>query len=266
MDDAVRELAREAGIANEWIDAADKPQRVSVETLRSILTALELPCATKADIAESRARLREQAGRSRTFFTATAGSAIPLPGLPADAAAELVLEGGERQPVALSAQDGGAVMPPIDTPGYHRLYVGEREVTLAVAPARCVTLRGHRAGRKIVGARRSALFAAARGRSRLWRHGGAARTCRDCRARGLRRDCLEPDAQPVWRRQHALRPLFAVEPAVPQSALRRSRNRVRAEACRDARARHVRASTTRHPDRLATGSRSQVCAAAAPVG
>ena len=67
MDDAVCELAREAGIANEWIDAADKPQRVSVETLRSILTALELPCATKADIAESRARLHEQAGRSRTF-------------------------------------------------------------------------------------------------------------------------------------------------------------------------------------------------------
>ena len=42
MDDAVRELAREAGIANDWIDAADKPQRVSIETLRSILAALEL--------------------------------------------------------------------------------------------------------------------------------------------------------------------------------------------------------------------------------
>ena len=151
MDDAVRELAREAGIANEWIDAADKPQRVSVETLRSILTALELPCATKADIAESRARLREQAGRSRTFFTATAGSAIPLPGLPADAAAELVLESGERQPVALSAQDGGAVMPPIGTPGYHRVYVGERDVTLAVAPPRCVTLEDIAPGERLWG-------------------------------------------------------------------------------------------------------------------
>jgi 4-alpha-glucanotransferase len=151
VDDAVRELAREAGIANEWIDAADKPQRVSVETLRSILTALELPCATKADTAESRARLREQAGRSRTFFTATAGSATPLPGLPADAAAELVLESGERQPVALSAQDGGTVMPPIGTPGYHRVYVGERDVTLAVAPPRCVMLEDIAPGKRLWG-------------------------------------------------------------------------------------------------------------------
>ena len=151
MDDAVRELAREAGVANEWIDAADQPQRVSVETLRGILTALELPCATKADLAESRARLHEQAGRSRTFFTATAGSAIALPGLPADAAAELVLEGGDRQPAALSAQAGGAVMPPIGTPGYHRLRVGDREITLAVAPARCVTFEDIAPGERLWG-------------------------------------------------------------------------------------------------------------------
>src|SRR4030095_9970234 len=129
--DFLPEPAREAGIANDWIDAADKPQRVSVETLRSILTALELSCATKADIAESRARLREQAGRSRTLFTATAGSATPLPGLPVDATAELVLESGERQQITLREQGPLAVMPPLHTPGYHRLHVGEREIILA---------------------------------------------------------------------------------------------------------------------------------------
>ena len=151
MDDAVRELAREAGIANEWIDSADKPQRVSIETLRSILIALELPCATKADIAESRARLREQAGRSRIFFTATAGNATPLPGLPDDAEAELVLEGGERRPVALFAENGSVVMPPIDTPGYHRLHVGDREATLAIAPPRCVALEDIAPGERLWG-------------------------------------------------------------------------------------------------------------------
>ena len=164
MDDAVRELAREASIASEWTDAADKPQRVSIDTLRSILTALELPCATKADIAESRARLREQAVQSRTFFTAAAGSAIPLPGLPDDAPAELVLEDGKTQSVALTANNGGAVMPPIDTPGYHRLRVGERDDR---ARGRAATLchdRGRCAGRETVGTRRSALRAAARGR------------------------------------------------------------------------------------------------------
>ena len=140
MDDAVRELAREAGIANEWIDAADKPQRVSVETLRSILTALELPCATKSDIAESRARLREQSGAARSFLTATAGSATPVPGLPGDSTAELVLESGERRAIALRRQEGVATLPPIDTVGYHRLQLSDREITLAVAPRRCVRI------------------------------------------------------------------------------------------------------------------------------
>jgi 4-alpha-glucanotransferase len=139
VDDAVRELAREAGIASEWTDAADKPQRVSVETLRSILTALELPCETKTDIAESRARLCERNGAARTFFTATAGNATPLPGLPGDAAAELVLESGGQQSITLRTLDGVAVLPPIDTPGYHRLRLADREITLAVAPHRCVT-------------------------------------------------------------------------------------------------------------------------------
>ncbi|MGB9367884.1 MAG: 4-alpha-glucanotransferase [Xanthobacteraceae bacterium] len=151
MDDAVRELAREAGIANEWTDAADKPQGVSLDTLRSILTALELPCATKADIAESRARLREQAGRSRTFFTATAGCATPPLGLADAGTEELVLESGERQPVVLRAQGNGSVMPPIKTPGYHRLRVSEREITLAVAPARCVTFEDVAPGEKLWG-------------------------------------------------------------------------------------------------------------------
>ena len=151
MDDAVRELAREASIASEWTDAADKPQRVSIDTLRSILTALELPCATKADIAESRARLREQAVQSRAFFTATAGDAIALLGLPDDAPTELVLEDGKTQSVALTTKNGGAVMPPIDMPGYHRLHVGDRDITLAVAPPRCVTIEDVAPGERLWG-------------------------------------------------------------------------------------------------------------------
>jgi len=151
VDDAVRALAREAGIADECTDAADKPQRVSVNTLRKVLTALELPCETKADVAESRARLREQAGQKRAFFTATEGRATPVPGLAADDAAELVLESGERQPIKLRAQDGDALVPPISTPGYHRLRVKDREITLAVAPRRCVTLDDIAAGKRLWG-------------------------------------------------------------------------------------------------------------------
>jgi 4-alpha-glucanotransferase len=151
VDEAVRELARDAGIANDWTDAADRPQRVSVETLRSILTALDLPCTTEADVKDSRVRLREHAGQARTFFTATAGTAIPLPGFRDGANAELILENGERQPASLRAQEGGAVLPAIDAPGYHRLRVGDRDIALAVAPARCVTIEDIAPGARMWG-------------------------------------------------------------------------------------------------------------------
>ena len=65
VDEAIRELAREAGIANDWIDAAGVPRRVAIEPLRSILAALGLPAASEADIAASRARLRERGAGAR---------------------------------------------------------------------------------------------------------------------------------------------------------------------------------------------------------
>ena len=68
VDDAVRELAREAGIATDWIDAAERPQRVSIGSLRSILAALGYPCASRTDIAESRARLRALSNDARAVL------------------------------------------------------------------------------------------------------------------------------------------------------------------------------------------------------
>ena len=74
MDEAIRELAREAGIANDWVDAAGAPRRVAIEPLRSILAALGLPAASEADIAESRARLRavDRAARGRSSLRRSA--------------------------------------------------------------------------------------------------------------------------------------------------------------------------------------------------
>ena len=130
-----------------------RPRRhaVSIESLRAILTALDLPCVTEADIAESRVRLRELASGTRNFFTAMAGSPTPLPGLRAEAAAELFLEDGERQTITLRAQGGITVMPPIETPGYHRLRVADRELTLAVAPPHCITLADIAPGERLWG-------------------------------------------------------------------------------------------------------------------
>ncbi len=140
MDEAVRDLARAAGIATDWVDATGQPQRVGIATLRRILAALGHPCATPADIAESREWLRGAAAGQRTFMTATVGAPIRLP---EGNNAELIREDGSR----VSLRDGAT----LDTPGYHRLRVGDREITLAVAPPRCVTLDDIAPGAKLFG-------------------------------------------------------------------------------------------------------------------
>jgi len=139
LDDAVRELARNAGIANDWTDAAGRPQRVSIEALRNVLRALGFPAATEADVAQSRERLRELTGKARNFFTATAGKTVPLSGINGTTG-ELVLESGTTIPIKLRQSRGTTVMPPVSEPGYHRLRVADREITLAIAPPRCITV------------------------------------------------------------------------------------------------------------------------------
>jgi 4-alpha-glucanotransferase len=120
-DDAIREQARAAGIAVDWIDANEQPQRVSASALRRILDALD-----------------HGAGKcSPRLITTTTGKPTPLPDVQRRQAAELMLEDGKKQSLALNP---GQALPPIATPGYHRLRHGDHEVTLAVAPPRCLTL------------------------------------------------------------------------------------------------------------------------------
>ena len=153
MDEAIRVLAREAGIANDWVDAAGAPRRVAIDPLRGILAALSLPSASEADIAESRARLRQAIGDARTFVTATVDQPITLAGLPIDkdTPAELSLETGDTKGITVRATRGRAVVPPVRAPGYHRLRLANREITLAVAPPRCLTFGDVAPGAKLWG-------------------------------------------------------------------------------------------------------------------
>ncbi|MBS0546412.1 MAG: 4-alpha-glucanotransferase [Proteobacteria bacterium] len=138
-DDAVRTLARRAGIAVDWTDAAGGAQQVSIPSLTAILAALGLPCATPGDLADSKRRMAERQARC-PLLTATVGAQTPLPGPELPGAAEIVLEDGTVAPVKLRAIDGGVAVPAIRIPGYHRLRYGDRETGLAVAPRRCVTV------------------------------------------------------------------------------------------------------------------------------
>ena len=153
VDDAVRQLARQAGIANDWVDANGATRRVAIDTLRGILAALGFPCQSKNDIAESGARLGALSNGARSFLTATTGRPVRLPGYKLDggAATELLLEDGSVKQVKLRAVRGGLNTPAIDHPGYHRLRFSDKEITLAVAPPRCVTLDDIARGVKLFG-------------------------------------------------------------------------------------------------------------------
>ena len=136
-EQAVRARARAAGLAIDWVDAMGRPQQVKTEALRRILDSLDVP---------------QDGSDVRPLVTARLGARIDVPGLSAEAdtPAELVLEDGSVRGVTIR---GGkrATVPAIGVAGYHRLRFVNREITLAVAPARCVTLEEVGAGRRLWG-------------------------------------------------------------------------------------------------------------------
>ncbi|TMJ01281.1 MAG: 4-alpha-glucanotransferase [Alphaproteobacteria bacterium] len=156
MNDAVvRELARLAGIATDWVDALDQPRRVEIASLRAILSALGFPCDTAADLAESRARLTgANKPTQRPLITATVGHPITLTDVPADrfAAGEIIFEDGQHADVKLQVSANGTLaMPAIDRPGYHRLHFAGHELTLAAAPRQCVSVGDIAPGERLWG-------------------------------------------------------------------------------------------------------------------
>lgn len=136
MSDAtVRDLARRAGLAVSWTDSGSRRRHVGVATLRHILAALGLPCASAGQLRESFERLSQQRVAPR-LLTTTTGMRPALPHVYQEGAAELVYEDGSRASLRIEA----GRLPALDKPGYHRLLLGDREQPIAVAPRRCLTV------------------------------------------------------------------------------------------------------------------------------
>lgn len=152
MDDAaVRDLARRAGIAVQWIDYANKRHEVPLDSVRRILAALRLPCDCAADVSHSLQQLDE--AQSPSLITAVAGEPthIPMPTGGSDNRARVVHEDGSVADLALRRTAHGFSVPPIATVGYHALEIGEAVLTLAVAPPRCVTIEDIAPGERLAG-------------------------------------------------------------------------------------------------------------------
>ncbi len=131
-EETILAQARAAGVAVDWVDAMGRPQRVKTEALRRLVDSLD-------GAAESLAL--------PPLVTARSSRRIALPGVEGDMPGELALEGGEVRPVTIR----GGGLSGIARTGYHQLRLGDREITLAVAPPRCVTLADVGAGRRLWG-------------------------------------------------------------------------------------------------------------------
>lgn len=138
-DDALRQLAVQAGISVEWRDYADEPHQVAPDVQRAVLAAMGYPCDTRSDIADSRERLTPVPGIAglAPLITATAGTPTRMAVSPDSPRSAVILaETGDERDVRLHAYRDGVEIPAISEPGYHRLLIGQREIVLAVAPAR----------------------------------------------------------------------------------------------------------------------------------
>jgi len=144
----LQELAARAGIQVEWEDARRQPRRVSDDTLRSVLGALELPAGSPGQVRDSLDRLR-RARAAPGLVVIDARAAFDLPRARASFF-QLEDERGRRYTgTAADLGNGNARLPGIERPGYYQLSMGEAQYRLAVAPRHAAppALADARAGR-----------------------------------------------------------------------------------------------------------------------
>jgi 4-alpha-glucanotransferase len=151
MSDAdIHDLARRAGVAVEWTDYADQPHRVSLDTIRRVMAALGLPCDTSDALVHSRHVLNDR-GFPR-LITATTGQSVRV-SIEAEVPEyiRLIQEDGSVTDLPVQRTAGCITLPGIETPGYHTIEIGHTQATLAVAPAKCVTISDLASGERVWG-------------------------------------------------------------------------------------------------------------------
>lgn len=128
-------LADALGIARIWWDVAGLQQVVADDALATIAAALGYRADSDAAIAGSLAQVEQERRRPPRMIVTEVGRPTPLP--VSLTGVELVAEDGTATPLAIE----NGTLPPVGAPGYYRLAVGGHELTLAVAPRSCHSLK-----------------------------------------------------------------------------------------------------------------------------
>ena len=143
-DEQIRSLASNMGISSSWSDLHGEAHEVGVDTLRSLLGALDIACSTDDDIRNSFSAFEAGVFKGRSnFVTARVELPVVLPeDLPVGTVVEVILESGATRAVAsIEGYQGALTLPPFETPGYHTIRTPSQEFTVAVAPPACVPIR-----------------------------------------------------------------------------------------------------------------------------
>ena len=143
--DPLRLLAERAGLQAHWRDAWNQPRSLSPDALRTVLTALDLPCATPGECEASRARLAADDGAQALppLITADQGKPVEVPWahtLPQRPYRLECEDGTIIEGIARRTGDGTMEIAPVLQWGYHHLLLGDVETTVAVAPPRCYSM------------------------------------------------------------------------------------------------------------------------------
>ena len=148
-DAALYKLAKRAGIAVQWRDFAGGRHQVTVETLRRVLDAMDLPCATPNDLEESLRSFESQA--MPALLTATIGRTVHLPVEARPQHVRIQFESGDFADVQVESEGHGVSLPPFREIGYHQIEIGDERISIAAAPARCKTVSDIAPGERIWG-------------------------------------------------------------------------------------------------------------------
>ena len=141
--------------------------------------------------------------------------------------AELVLESGETRHVALLPARGRLRVPAIAEIGYHRLRVEDREIVLAVSPARCRSIEDVVPDARLWGLAAQLYGLNHPGDVGIGDLAGRRRPGACSRREGGGCHRVKSHARALRRRSRPVWPVRAVQPTVPEPASRRAGARLR---------------------------------------
>lgn len=148
MSDAQLErLAGEAGLAIDWMDADNRPQRLTAEVQRAVLEALGFAAQSPEQTRQSLDALEQRRAELPPLITADRGQPIAVP-VPPGTRYKLFNEDDSGHGEGRVDEHGQ--IPAIEHAGYYPLHLGEREIILAVAPPRCPSVAQYCGGRQRV--------------------------------------------------------------------------------------------------------------------